>query len=124
MDSTHFDRLTRSVGAATTRRAALRGLAAGLIGVAGIGAGLTETDARKRSKGRCGKREQGCKTKKDCCEGLICKKIQPAGEAVSEAFDNVCAYKRGCGKKNAYCDKNRDCCSKFVCQRHRCKRRK
>ena len=116
MDSAQFDGLARSIGAAASRRGMVRGLAAGLLGAAGLGAAFGETDARK-----CGKQYDGCNKGKDCCHGLICKKL--TAPSVDSEFSGTCAYKRGCGKKNDYCKKNKDCCRKFRCQGRRCKRR-
>ena len=126
MDSNQFDRLTRSFGAAATRRNALRGLAAGLLGATGLGATLSEIDARRRRRRRnrnrrCGAQYAGCNSERDCCEGLICQELKnPGAEA---EFSGTCAYRRGCGKKNDYCQKNRDCCRQFQCKGRRCKRR-
>jgi hypothetical protein len=127
MDSSHFDRLVRSFGASASRRTALRGLVAGVLGATGIGATLSELDARRRrrrgnrNRRRCGKQYDGCNRESDCCDGLICKQLtNPNAEA---KFDGTCAYKRGCGKKNDYCGKNRDCCRQFQCRGKRCKRR-
>ena len=127
MDSNHFDRLARSFGMNASRRTALRGLAAGLLGATGLGTVITEVDARRRGNRnrnrnrRCGDQYAGCNSEKDCCEGLICKELTNPG--ADAGFDGACAYKRGCGQKNDYCGKNRDCCRQFRCQGKRCKRR-
>lgn len=118
MDSSQFDRLTRTIGEATSRRLALRGLTAGLLGAVGVGASLGEADARRR---RCGDQYTGCERNKDCCRGLKCRMFRDAN--AEALFPGVCAYKRGCGKKNNYCRKNRDCCRKFRCRGRKCKRR-
>jgi hypothetical protein len=125
VDGPQFDRLVeRTFGAAASRRTALQGLAAGLLGAAGLAVSETEAKKRhrrKRHNNRCGAQYAGCDTGRDCCEGLICKKLEnPSAES---AFSGTCAYKRGCGKKNNYCDKNRDCCRRFKCKGHKCKRR-
>ena len=79
MDETRFDALARAVGALTTRRAALRGVAAGLLGSVGLAAALDDVDAqnrrrrnqRKRRRGqgyrRCGKEYAGCNSGGACC---------------------------------------------------------
>jgi hypothetical protein len=114
MESVTFDGLARAVGSAATRRGALRGLAAALLGAAGLG-------AAREASARCGRQYDGCNNDKECCNGLICKTLQaPRAEA---NFDGVCAYKRGCGKKNDFCTKNKDCCRKFRCSNRKCKRR-
>jgi hypothetical protein len=123
VESTQFDRLARSVGAATTRRTALRGLTAGLLGAIGLGASASEARRRgRRNRGRrCGAQYAGCFDGRDCCDGLICQNL--TNPSTQDLFPGTCAYRRGCGKKNDYCDKNRDCCRRFRCQGHECKRR-
>lgn len=123
MDGTQFDRLTRSIGGAATRRMALRGLAAGLIASTGLGATLSEIDARRNNgkRQRCGRQYYGCHNDNDCCHGLLCRELE--NPYISAEFPGTCAYKRGCGKKNDYCRRNKDCCRKFRCRNRRCKRR-
>lgn len=132
MDDTRFDALARTVGAVTTRRTALSGVAAGILGSVGLAAVLDDVEAQNRRRRRnrdrrrggrknCGAQYAGCNKGGDCCTGLICKELRnPSAEA---NFSGTCAYKRGCGKKNDYCDKNRDCCRKFRCGGRKCKRR-
>jgi hypothetical protein len=115
VDGTQFDSLARIVGAAGSRRAALRGLAGGLVGFAGLKT-AGEVGAR-----RCGAQYAGCNNDNDCCTGLICRALtNPSAES---EFDGTCAYKRGCGKRNDFCKKNRDCCRRFRCRGRRCRRR-
>ena len=124
MDNKHFDHLIRAFGDTTSRRTALRGLAAGAVAATGVGALISDIDARKRNRNRrsrCGAQYAGCNSENDCCTGLICKELHnPRAEA---EFKGTCAYRRGCGKRNDYCDKNRDCCRNFRCSGKRCKRR-
>ena len=125
MDNRHFDHLIRAFGDVTTRRTALRGLAAGAVAASGIGALASEIDARRRRnrnrRSRCGKQYAGCNSENDCCTGLICKELQnPNAQA---EFKGTCAYRRGCGKRNDFCDRNKDCCRNFQCSGKRCKRR-
>ena len=124
MDSNRFDHLIRAFGDATSRRTALRGLAAGAIAATGAGTLISEIDAKRNNRNRrsrCGKQYAGCNSENDCCVGLICKELQnPRDEA---DFKGTCAYKRGCGKRNDYCDKNKDCCRNFQCSGKRCRRR-
>jgi hypothetical protein len=122
MDESQFDRLARSVGVATSRRIAVRGVAVGLLGAIGLVPPLSEA-RRRRHGGRknCGEQYDGCNDGSDCCDGLICKRLEnPSQEA---DFIGTCAYKRGCGKKNDYCQTNHDCCRDFRCRGHDCKRR-
>jgi hypothetical protein len=124
MDNKHFDYLIRVFNDATSRRTALRGLAAGAIAATGAGALISDIDARRKNKNRrsrCGAQYAGCNSENDCCVGLICKELtNPRTEA---DFKGTCAYRRGCGKRNDYCDKNRDCCRNFRCSGKRCRRR-
>jgi hypothetical protein len=125
VDHNHFDRVTRIVGAESTRRAALRGLALGLLAATGLGTAVQESSARRKRRNnnrrsRCGRQYYGCNNDNDCCHGLICKDLQnPYSEA---EFKGTCAYRRGCGKKNDFCGKNRDCCRNFRCRNKRCRR--
>lgn len=122
MDGTRFDRLARSIGHATSRRVALGGLAAGLLSAVGLGVPLAE--ARRRNHGgrkNCGAQYAGCNDGSDCCDGLICKKLENPNAAAD--FTGTCAYRRGCGKRKDYCQKNKDCCRNFRCRGHECKRR-
>ena len=125
MDSNHFDRITRIVGAESTRRSAVRGLAAGLLGVTGLGTVVQKIEARRRGRNnnkrtRCGRQYYGCNNDNECCNGLICQELKnPYAEA---EFKGTCAYRRGCGKKNDFCGKNRDCCRNFRCRNKRCRR--
>jgi hypothetical protein len=122
VENTQFDRLARVVGAATSRRVGLRGLAAGLLGAAGFGVGASDARRRRsRNRGRCGAQYAGCFDQRDCCDGLICQNL--TNPSAQDLFPGVCAYRRGCGKKNDFCEKNRDCCRRLRCQGRECKRR-
>ena len=131
MDDTRFDALARSVGAVTTRRTALHGAAASVLGAIGLAAVLDDADAQNRRRRRrdrrgsgyrnCGEQYAGCNSGGDCCAGLVCQELRnPSAE---QNFRGTCAYRRGCGKKNDFCEKNRDCCRKFRCRGRRCRRR-
>jgi hypothetical protein len=122
MDEKRFDRLARSVGFATSRRVALGGLASGLL--AALGPGAPPTEARRRNHGgrkNCGAQYAGCNDGSDCCDGLICKRLENPSAAAD--FSGTCAYRRSCGKRKDYCQKNKDCCRNFRCRGHQCKRR-
>jgi hypothetical protein len=128
MDSSQFDRIARSFGAAASRRTALRGLAAGLLGAVGLGSSLDAIEARRRRRRRgddrnrrCGAQYDGCNDERDCCEGLVC--IRLSNPNAEQKFEGTCGYKRGCGKKNDYCRRNHECCRSFRCRGKRCKRR-
>ena len=67
MDADRFDDLTRRLGTSTTRRAALRGAAGGLLGVLG----LNKTAGAQVSQAQCGnKRCQ--KDPEQCADGCVC----------------------------------------------------
>src|SRR5580765_7344853 len=109
MDEKRFDRLARSVGITTSRRVALGGLASGLL--AALRPGAPPTAARRRNHGgrkNCGARYAGCNDGSDCCDGLICKRLENPSTAAD--FTGTCAYRRSCGKRKDYCQKNKDCC--------------
>jgi hypothetical protein len=132
VEETRFDALARSVGAGATRRSALRGVVAGLLGSIGLAAVLDDADAQNRRRRRrrnrrrsgrrnCGAQYAGCNTGGDCCTGLECRELRnPSAE---QNFDGTCAYPVGCGKKNDFCEKNRDCCRRFRCRGRKCRRR-
>lgn len=122
MDTRHFDQLIRAFGDTSTRRTALRGLAAGALATTGIGAVVSEIDARRNNnkRRRCGRQYYGCNNDNECCHGLICKELE--NPYIEANFKGTCAYRRGCGKNNDYCGKNRDCCRNFRCRNRRCRR--
>lgn len=101
MDRNRFDCLTRSFGAASTRRNAMKLAVAGGLGALGL-AGASQALAKCDGAGK------SCRKNKNCCRGLRCNK--PVG-----AVTGTCQYKGGCGKKNQYCKDNRDCCGGFRC---------
>jgi hypothetical protein len=132
VEDTRFDALARSVSAMTTRRGALRGAAAGILGSMGLAAVLDDADAQNRRRRRrrnrrgsgarnCGAQYAGCNRGSDCCQGLIC--IELRNPSAEQNFSGTCGYRRGCGRKNDFCQKNRDCCRKFRCRGRKCRRR-
>jgi hypothetical protein len=136
VDTSQFDRLARTVGEAATRRTALQGLAAGVLGAIGLSAASNDTDAQRRRRKRrrkrrnrggrlsnCGAQYAGCNSDNDCCRGLTCKTLtNPHAE---QRFSGTCAYQpAGCGKRNDFCERNHDCCRAFICRGRQCRRRK
>ena len=111
MDGTRFDQLTRSVGAETTRRGALRAAAAGALALLGL---ETLGEDALADKGYDGDK---CKKNKNCGTGLQCKGSK------KKRKDNKgrCRYKDGCGKKDDYCKNNDDCCGSRKCRDKRCR---
>ena len=70
MEPSRFDDLTKTLATATSRRQALKTIAAttlgGILGLAGIGTAFAAKNCKKLG--------QGCNTKKNlCCPGLICQ---------------------------------------------------
>jgi len=108
VDRNRFDCLTRSLGAASTRRNAMKLAVAGGLGALGL-AGAAETLAKCDGAGK------SCRKNKNCCRGLRCN--VPVG-----AVTGTCEYKGGCGKKNQYCKDNRDCCGGLRCVNNTCQR--
>ncbi len=64
MDADHFDHLTRTLAAPASRRAALKGLTAGVLGVALGLLGIGETDATHYGCRHVGK---ACRRDRQCC---------------------------------------------------------
>ncbi len=99
MEATHFDAWTR-------RRFGLvaGGLAATVLGFAGI----EDAQTRKSRKKRCKKLGVSCKTggKRRCCGTLKCDRIH---------FD-ASPKTRCCRKKDQPCGDNDDCCFGLCCQ--------
>ena len=99
MDDTRFDAWTR-------RRFGLAagGLAATVLGLAGI----EDAQTRKKRKKRCKRLGASCKSggKRTCCGTLRCDRIsfEPSPKT------------RCCRKKNQPCVDNHDCCAGLCCQ--------
>lgn len=111
MDGHRFDLLTRSVGAETTRRGALRAAAGGALALLGL---QTLNEEALAEKGFDGDR---CKKNKNCGAGLFCK----GGKKKRKNNKGRCRYQDGCGKKGDYCKNNSDCCGTRKCRNDRCR---
>ena len=114
MDPTAFDDWTRGLGAARTRRAALKGLAGALLGAGALGARLGWVAAQVSAQGckvkRCAKGQlhDACKQNHDCCQGLKCGK------------KDKCQFKNGHGGAGDYCKNDGDCDADFFCKKNQC----
>jgi len=104
MDSKTFDALTRGFGAQRSRRAALKNLAAGLMGL-----GLARSASAQVSVERatCG---QSCSTSSDCNAGLRCSR---AGERDAICV-NVADSRNSCNR-NINCDREFELCRNGRC---------
>ncbi len=92
MEPSRFDDLTKALATATSRRQALKTIAAttlgGILGLSGIGTALADKTCKKLG--------QGCNNKKNlCCPGLICQ-------------GGICVT---CTANEGTCTTNSDCCS-------------
>lgn len=139
MDSTTFDALTRGVGAACTRRRALGGIAAGVLGLA-----AARTAAEAVETAGCAKKGDDCLNNYGCCSGLKCK--VEGKEEIGRCVDKnnsddrckrdsdcrkgeVCKNKRcknkgsgsGDGRDGDKCNDNDDCRSGLRCKKGRCR---
>ena len=112
MDRARFDCFARSVAGATSRRGALRVLAGGALGLAGM-------TAASDALAGCGSDGDECATNKNCCGGLKCSAKKGDGKV------GKCRYKngKGCGTKNDFCKQNKDCCGGFLCRSRKCVRK-
>jgi hypothetical protein len=91
MDPTTFDDLTKALATSTSRRQALKTIAAatigGILGLGGIGTALGAP--------KCHRQGTGCDTTSQCCKGLSCQ-------------NGKCAP---CTANGGTCSGNTDCCS-------------
>jgi hypothetical protein len=67
MDTAHFDRLARTLGASTSRRRALKLLAGGMLGTCSAAVGLGEAGAFGQG---CLNRGRRCVRHQQCCSGV------------------------------------------------------
>ncbi len=120
MDGTSFDTLARGIGRATDRRAALKGLAAGLFAVGTARAVAATASAQDEvadpdgpSTEACGIKNEGCFRNHDCCQGLKCRGTNGGRKAGS------CDFKNSSGGKGDWCNKDKDCKRNLECDRRR-----
>ncbi len=105
MDRELFDSLTRGVGKECTRRNALAGMIAGVLGL-----GVAGRVAAEVSTAACGDSGESCLRNTDCCSGLKCRGGDPNSGTVGQ-----CVSKSG-GK----CRSNYDCRGGEACIKGRC----
>lgn len=121
MDSERFDRLTATLGAATSRRTAAQALAATLAGASVVrammpSAAVAATPAEDVETERCGGKRAKCTRNGECCDGLKCK----GGDSLM-GEPGKCKFKSGHGKKGDWCKKDSDCKSSLNCRERRCR---
>lgn len=106
MESCRFDSITRRFAATSDRRAAMKGLAAGIaaVGLARVGVASAQEDV---IAAKCGDKGDRCFGNTDCCQGLKCK----GGDRQSGKQGN-CAFKNGHGGQGDWCKKDNQCKSK------------
>ncbi|HET7092616.1 MAG TPA: hypothetical protein VFI22_04035 [Thermomicrobiales bacterium] len=113
MDSNRFDDLTRGLTSASSRRTALKTLAAGALSLGLAKSAVAEAADAVEPAGckvrRCKKAQfkDRCKSNHECCGGLKCK-------------NKKCKFKNGHGKAGDWCNNDRDCQSKFFCKKNQC----
>jgi hypothetical protein len=128
MDREMFDSLTRGVGRDCTRRSALAGLAAGVLGL-----GFASKVAAQVETERCGKPDEPCFRNTDCCTGLKCRGANPdfneSGRCVDKGgsrcySDRDCNRDERCIKnrctRDDQCRQDTDCRIENICSRGRC----
>ena len=118
MESERFDRMVASLGAATDRRAAVRGLAAVIAGLGVARTVMPEVAAAADDveTERCGGKRAKCSTNRDCCDGLKCKDADPYMQD-----SGLCKFKSGHGNKGDWCKKNSDCNKDLTCRSKKCR---
>ena len=122
MDSRTFDALTRGVGSRASRRIALQGLVAGLLGLSISRSVAAQTDeAVSAERGcrvkRCKKNtlgqncldNRGNPRNRNCCQGLKCSNTR-----------GRCVWKNGHGGGGDYCRNSNDCNQDFFCGKNQC----
>lgn len=136
MDNQRFDRLSRHVGAQTSRRGALKAAAGGTLALLGLGAVSRTAAAITGFEGDV------CASSVECREGLLCQGASsgllggllaggpygPPGITDFPPFapsSGVCRYRDGgCGNEGQACRRNDDCCNDDLeCNNNRCRRR-
>ncbi|MFM9105789.1 MAG: hypothetical protein ACKOWF_03735 [Chloroflexota bacterium] len=139
MDARVFDVLVRGAAQACTRRRAVVGLAAALLGLP-----AAERAAVSAVSAGCSKKGDNCFTNYACCEGLKCRiaRGDEYGQCVNKNDSNRrcrddedcrrgerCKRNRcknrnrrnGEGNKGDRCNNDNDCRSGLRCERDRCK---
>lgn len=101
MDAPKFDCAARAFARGASRRAAVRILAAGVLG--GFGRAFVTAD----DAAACSSFGEFCQKTKDCCGKLVC--------ILKECQD--------CLKIGAHCKDDPDCCSKN-CDKQKCKKKR
>ena len=139
MDGRTFDVLVKRAGQACTRRRALSGLAAALVGLPAAKRAAAQVEVAA-----CSKKGDNCFTNYACCEGLKCR--IPEGDEFGQCIDKndsdrKCRDDRDCrkgerckngrcknknskdgnGNKGDRCNTNNDCKSGLRCKDGKCK---
>ena len=136
MDNRRFDRLSRHVGAQTSRRGAFKAAAGGTLALLGLGA------VSRKAAAVTGFNGDACDSSADCRDGLECRGASsgllggllagapygPPGVTDFPPFapsSGVCRYRNGCANEGQVCQRNDDCCNgeDLECDGNRCRRR-
>jgi hypothetical protein len=117
MDGSTFDRLTRTLMLAGSRRRALAGLLAGTLGL--LGSHVEDAAAKKKPCPPCKKRKQGtCKKKKPdgtLCAGGTCQGGKCILATCSDGITNGTESDVDCGGSCARCGNGKSCSSRDDC---------
>ena len=112
METDRFDALTKAFGQRDSRRAVVKAMVGGTLGMLGLTRGTAAAAREVTSAHRaCKERTRRCRRNSQCCGGkTVCRNVQGG----SCPLDG----RRCCGTEGAFCrnPSNRcDCCPGFVC---------
>ena len=109
MEDRHFDLLTRVLGSAPSRRAALGGIASTALGALAATLGLESSEAKKNGKKRRRRRRRGkCGSNEKKCHGTCIKKSQCCN-------DSDCSGGKVCQGKSCTCPSGtKDCAGSCI----------
>jgi hypothetical protein len=134
LDNRRFDRLSRHVGAQTSRRGAFKAAAGGALALVGLGA------VSRKAAAQTGLEGDSCLSTADCRAGLECRGASsgllggllagqpygPPGITDSPPFapsTGVCRFRNNCSREGQACNRNDDCCDGLECNNNRCRNR-
>jgi hypothetical protein len=133
MDSSHFDRMSRALGAATSRRAGIAAALGALFGGAAIGAAAGPKAGKGPGKsGPCGNgsnKDNKCKKDGECCtkycaDGFCrCKPNWTPCTKSAHCCSGSCILGQcdgGCNPEGSRCKEDFNCCTGMVCGDGRC----
>ncbi len=127
MDGSSFDRITRRLAVATSRRGGVAALVAGALGIAGISAAEASRGAgRRHEKLACRNDQSECTAHEQCCSG-ICKLKPGSGteyrcvgkkkkkDKDKKDEDKDTGGDGTCGISQDRCTQASECCGDLLC---------